>query len=185
MIVQLITPRGAGKPPVCCSASKKTPNAKAKLHQVSKLSPHKKSIRNSLITCFPAASFSVNCGGPEQSSQSGTVFDDDSEKLGAASLYTSSNNKWAVSSSGVYISNPNGPTYTAQTDSQITNTLDSELYKTARIAPTSLRYYGLHFAEVVMDDNAASWKGLGRRLFDVYVQVSNLSVVYIFSFKGT
>lgn len=129
-----------------------------------------------------AASFSVNSGGPEQSSQNGAVFDDDSEKLGAASLYTSSNNKWAVSSSGVYISNSNGPTYTAETDSQITNTLDSELYKTARIAPTSLRYYGLglqngvykvelHFAEVVMDvGDSSSWKGLGRRLFDVYIQ---------------
>ncbi|XP_057799950.1 probable LRR receptor-like serine/threonine-protein kinase At1g56140 [Salvia miltiorrhiza] len=129
----------------------------------------------------PSTSFGVNSGGPEQADAKGVVYDDDSEKLGAASLYTSSNNKWAVSSSGVFISNRNGPIYVAQTDSQITNTLDSELYKTARIAPASLRYYGLglengvyrvelHFAEVVMDDDPASWMGLGRRLFDVYIQ---------------
>ncbi|XP_047977509.1 probable LRR receptor-like serine/threonine-protein kinase At1g56130 [Salvia hispanica] len=129
----------------------------------------------------PSTTFAVNSGGPEQADTNGAVYDDDSEKLGAASLYTSSSNKWAVSSSGVFISNINGPIYIAQTDSQIANTLDSELYKTARIAPASLRYYGLglengvyrvelHFAEVVMDDNSASWEGLGRRLFDVYIQ---------------
>lgn len=60
-------------------------------------------------------------------------------------------------------------------------TLDSELYKTARISPSSLRYYGLglkngkyridlHFAEITMEDSL-SWKGLGRRVFDVYIQV--------------
>lgn len=128
----------------------------------------------------PSTSFAVNCGGPEQVASDGSEFDDDSEMVGAASLYTSSNNKWAMSSSGIFISNRNGPRYIAQTDSQITNTLDSELYQTARIAPTSLRYYGLglengvyrvelHFAEVEMD-GSASWKGLGRRLFDVYIQ---------------
>ncbi|KAG6407995.1 hypothetical protein SASPL_130997 [Salvia splendens] len=130
----------------------------------------------------PSNSFAVNSGGPEQADTNGSVYDDDSEKLGAASLYTSSSNKWAVSSSGVFISNINGPIYIAQTDSQIANTLDSELYKTARIAPASLRYYGLslengvyrvelHFAEVVMDYDSASWEGLGRRVFDVYIQV--------------
>ncbi|KVH90261.1 Malectin [Cynara cardunculus var. scolymus] len=103
-------------------------------------------------------------------------FDDDSETLGASSVYTASNNKWAVSNTGSFISNPNGPQYTAQTASQITGTLESELYKTARISPNSLRYYGLglrnarynvelHFSEIQMDDSE-SWKGLGRRLFD-------------------
>jgi hypothetical protein len=101
--------------------------------------------------------------------------------MGSASLYTSSENLWAVSNTGNFISNPNGPQYIAQTGSQITGTLDSELYKTARISPSSLRYYGLglkngiysvelHFAEIGMVDSH-SWKGLGRRIFDVYIQV--------------
>ncbi|KAG6405747.1 hypothetical protein SASPL_133341 [Salvia splendens] len=135
----------------------------------------------------PSTTFAVSSGGPEQADTNGAVYDDDSENLGAASLYTSSSNKWAVSSSGVFISNINGPIYIALTDSQIANTLDSELYKTARIAPASLRYYGLglengvyrvelHFAEVVMDDNSASWEGLGRRPFDVYIQTFNANV---------
>ncbi|XP_042006006.1 probable LRR receptor-like serine/threonine-protein kinase At1g56130 [Salvia splendens] len=130
----------------------------------------------------PSNSFAVNSGGPEQADTNGSVYDDDSEKLGAASLYTSSSNKWAVSSSGVFISNINGPIYIAQNRLPNRKTLDSELYKTARIAPASLRYYGLslengvyrvelHFAEVVMDYDSASWEGLGRRVFDVYIQV--------------
>lgn len=128
----------------------------------------------------PASSFSIKCGGTEQTSSSGIKFDDDSEKVEAASMYSNSNYQWALSNTGNFISNPNGPLYIAKTDTQITDTLDSELYKTARISPSSLRYYGLglkngkyiielHFAEITMDDSQ-SWKGLGRRLFDIYIQ---------------
>ncbi|KAI3687715.1 hypothetical protein L1987_81417 [Smallanthus sonchifolius] len=129
---------------------------------------------------FPVNSFAVKCGGSQQISSNGVRFDDDSETLGASSIYTSSNNNWAVSNTGSFISNPNGPQYTTQTASQITGTLDSELYKTARVSPNSLRYYGLglkngrynvelHFSEIQMDDSE-SWKGLGKRLFDIYIQ---------------
>lgn len=114
-------------------------------------------------------------------SASGIRFDDDSETLGAASYYAGSNNNWAVSSIGNFISNPNGPQNIAQTYTQISGTLDSELYKTARTSSSSLRYYGLglkngkyvielHFAEIQMEDTR-SWKGLGKRLFDIYIQV--------------
>ncbi|CAA0837999.1 Probable LRR receptor-like serine/threonine-protein kinase [Striga hermonthica] len=128
-----------------------------------------------------STSFAVNCGGQKKISTDGTTFEADSETLGAASLYLNPDGQFAVSSAGIYISNPNGPQYIAKTLSQITNTLDSELYQTARIAP-SLRYFGLglkngvyrvelHFAEIQMPDSgSASWKGLGRRLFDVYIQ---------------
>ncbi|KAL6534100.1 hypothetical protein OROHE_013933 [Orobanche hederae] len=126
-----------------------------------------------------STSFSVSSGGPRQSS-----FDDDSEHLGAASLYVGAESRWAVSSNGLFISNPKDylDQDKAKTDSQVTNTLNSELYKTARVAPSSLRYYGLglenglykvelHFAEIQMDDSSStSWKALGRRLFDVYIQ---------------
>ncbi|PRQ26734.1 putative non-specific serine/threonine protein kinase [Rosa chinensis] len=115
-----------------------------------------------------------------QKSVSGIEYDDDSEILGAASSYKSSRNQWAVSNTGNFLFNSNGPQYIENTDSQITETLESELYKTARISPTSLRYYGLdlkngkyavvlHFAELQMEETN-SWKGLGRRLFDVYIQ---------------
>ncbi|KAK4600771.1 hypothetical protein RGQ29_010403 [Quercus rubra] len=137
-------------------------------------------LQNECTNQVQASSFSIKCGGMEQTSSSGIKFDNDSESLGAASLYTNSNDQWAVSNTGNFISNPNGPQYIVTTETQITNTLDSELYKTARISPSSLRYYGLglengkynvelHFAEITMDDSQ-SWKGLGRRLFDIYIQ---------------
>lgn len=108
-------------------------------------------------------------------------------------MYTSSNRQWAVSSTGNFISNPNGPQYITSTDTQIVGTLDSELYKTARISPSSLRYYGLglrngrykielHFAEIQMEDTR-SWKGLGRRLFDIFIQVLEFSLAKIVKFE--
>eukprot|EP01018_Ginkgo_biloba_P030394 Gb_19704 [translate_table: standard] len=70
--------------------------------------------------------------------------------------------------------------YVVTSQSQFTNTLDSELFQTARLSPSSLRYYGLglengpytvnlQFADIQFEVNE-KWKSLGRRLFDVYVQ---------------
>lgn len=129
-----------------------------------------------------STSFSINCGGTEQTSAASVKYDDDSKTLEAASVYMSSDRQWGVSNSGYFIFTSNGPQYIVKTDSQITGTLESELYKTARVSASSLRYYGLglkngkysvelHFAEIKMeDDDSRSWKGLGRRVFDVYIQ---------------
>lgn len=76
---------------------------------------------------FVLASFSINSGGTETESADGTKYDNDSETLSAASFYMSPSNRWAVSSSGIFISNPHGQNYIAETGSQITSTLDSEL----------------------------------------------------------
>ncbi|KAK1269840.1 putative LRR receptor-like serine/threonine-protein kinase [Acorus gramineus] len=139
------------------------------------------SLCSSKVSSFADSSVSVNCGGTEHTSTSGIDYYDDSENLVGASFYISSQQKWSISDTGFYISNPNGSRYIAMTDSQILGTLESELYKSARVSPSSLRYYAiglkngkyaveLHFAEIVMSDSKSSWKGLGRRLFDVYIQ---------------
>jgi len=58
-----------------------------------------------------------------------------------------------------------------------------EYYETARLAPLSLKYYGLcmqkgnykvklHFAEI-MFSNDQTYQSLGRRIFDVSIQVSS------------
>jgi hypothetical protein len=60
---------------------------------------------------------------------------------------------------------------------------DYELYMNARVSPLSLTYYvqclangkytvRLHFAEIVFRGNK-SFYSLGRRIFDVYIQVLN------------
>lgn len=56
-----------------------------------------------------------------------------------------------------------------------------EYYQTARVAPLSLNYYGfcmrkgnykvkLHFAEIMFSDDQ-TFSSLGRRIFDVSIQV--------------
>ena len=58
-----------------------------------------------------------------------------------------------------------------------------ELYMNARLSPLSLTYYAfclatgtykinLHFAEIQFT-NDSSYKSLGRRVFDIYIQVVN------------
>ncbi|KAL8171683.1 hypothetical protein V2J09_023487, partial [Rumex salicifolius] len=72
--------------------------------------------------------------------------------------------------------------FTASSSRQFSNTLDSEIFQTARLSAGSLRYYGLglengnysvtlQFAELVID-NGITWKSLGRQVFDIHIQGS-------------
>ncbi|KAL6329521.1 hypothetical protein AAG906_021529 [Vitis piasezkii] len=127
--------------------------------------------------------FAIKCGGPQITSSDQIVFERDNETLGPATYYVTDTNRWAVSNVGLF-SGSNNPQYTSTSSSQFTNTLDSELFQTARISAGSLRYHGLglengnytltlQFAETAIV-NSNSWKSLGRRVFDVYIQVRDL-----------
>ncbi|KAL3737439.1 hypothetical protein ACJRO7_026238 [Eucalyptus globulus] len=122
--------------------------------------------------------FSVKCGGPQITSSSNIVYERDNISLGPATYYVTDSERWAVSNVGYFTGN-NNATYSASSLSQFTNTLDTELFQTARISASSLRYYGLglengnynvtlQFAEIQILDT--QWKRLGRRLFDIYIQ---------------
>eukprot|EP01018_Ginkgo_biloba_P030398 Gb_19701 [translate_table: standard] len=122
--------------------------------------------------------FAVNCGGQQKTSAREIVFERDDETLNAASFYVSDTQTWGVSNTGAVIDN--SLPYVTTSQSEITNTLDSELFQTARLSPSSLRYYGLglengaynvslQFAEIQIEGNQG-WSRLGRRIFDVYVQ---------------
>ncbi|KAK3428402.1 hypothetical protein EUGRSUZ_F04441, partial [Eucalyptus grandis] len=122
--------------------------------------------------------FAVKCGGPQITSSSNIVFEMDNNTLGPATYYVTNTERWAVSNVGYFTGN-NNPAYKASTLSQFTNTLDSELFQTARLSASSLRYYGLglengnynvslRFAEIQILNTG--WQKLGRRLFDVYIQ---------------
>ncbi|KAB1216924.1 hypothetical protein CJ030_MR4G016063 [Morella rubra] len=120
-------------------------------------------------------------------SSSGIVYESDSETLGPATYYVTNTNRWAVSNVG-YFTGSNNPQYTTTSARQFT-TLDSELFQTARISASSLRYYGLglengnytvnlQFIETVIE-NPPSWRSLGRRVFDIYIQITSSSgIVY-------
>ncbi|XP_037493498.1 probable LRR receptor-like serine/threonine-protein kinase At1g56140 [Jatropha curcas] len=123
--------------------------------------------------------FAIKSGGPPITSSDGILYEGENETLGAATSYVTGTNRWGVSNVG-YFTGTKNPQYTASSSSQSTNTLDPELFQTARVSASSLRYYGLglengnytinlQFAEIVIEDGN-TWRSLGRRVFDVYVQ---------------
>ncbi|KAJ9563063.1 hypothetical protein OSB04_008223 [Centaurea solstitialis] len=114
----------------------------------------------------------INCGGPTLNFE-GKEYEADQEDLGSYFHYAES--RWAYSTNGVFTNNDGAP-FVAST----TSVTGGDIYTTARLSPTSLRYYGLclrkgsykvklHFAEIGYSDNM-TFNSLGRRIFDVSVQ---------------
>jgi len=125
--------------------------------------------------------FAIKCGGPQITSTEGIVYEMENETLGPATYFVTDTSRWAVSNVGLFTSN-NNPEYTRFVSNQFTNTMNSELFQTARLSPSSLRYYGLglengfynitlQFAETAIQDSTTRWESLGRRVFDIYIQV--------------
>ncbi|XP_052165324.1 probable LRR receptor-like serine/threonine-protein kinase At1g56130 [Oryza glaberrima] len=125
-------------------------------------------------------SFAVDCGtNRSMRSSDNTIYEADPTNLGAASYYVTKETRWAVSNVGRFYDAPNG-SYIISSPQQFQNAKDSELFQTARMSPSSLRYYGLglengnytvllRFAEFVFPDSQ-TWQSNGRRVFDIYVQ---------------
>ncbi|XP_022721695.1 probable LRR receptor-like serine/threonine-protein kinase At1g56130 isoform X2 [Durio zibethinus] len=126
------------------------------------------------------ANFSIKCGGPQMISN-GIVFEAENRTLGAAAFNVTTTQKWAVSNVGLFADRQNQQ-YVQNSLAQVRSTNTPELYQTSRLSPGSLRYYGLglengpyritlFFAETAFPDRTTqSWKSLGRRVFDVYIQ---------------
>ena len=129
--------------------------------------------------------FYINCGGEEVTVRvNGTrraTFTEDQDS-GGASKYVLSRERWAFSSTGNFLDDNSVDSYiyTGKNISGLTMP-DSKLYTKARLSPLSLTYYGLclwngsytvnlHFAEIMFADNE-SYSSLGKRLFDIYIQV--------------
>lgn len=120
----------------------------------------------------------INCGGPRTTFE-GNDYEEDLTNRGP-SYFFSSSDKWAFSSSGVYVG-LQAASYIA-TNTFSLNVSGPNFYNTARLAPNSLKYYGLclqegsyrvrlHFAEI-MFSSGSTYSSLGRRIFDVAIQVS-------------
>ena len=127
--------------------------------------------------------FAIKCGGPQLTTSTQTLYEKDNETLGPATYYVTNSNRWAVSNVGYFLGNNTFvPVETSLSNfTTFTNAFGSELYQTARLSASSLRYYGLglqngnytvylQFAESAFPDNN-TWKSLGKRVFDVYIQV--------------
>ncbi|KAM6570475.1 hypothetical protein CsatB_018460 [Cannabis sativa] len=123
--------------------------------------------------------FAINCGGEQITSSDGGVYEKDDETLGSATHFVTRSKRWAVSNVGRVLWN-DSDTFISTSSSQFISTLDSELFETERLSPSSLRYYGLglqngnytvklYFAETAFE-NYHTWKSLGKRIFDIYIQ---------------
>ncbi|KAM3369483.1 hypothetical protein ACQJBY_017408 [Aegilops geniculata] len=127
-----------------------------------------------------SSSFAVDCGSDRPISGSdNSLYQPDAATLGAASYYVTGEPTWGASNVGRFMDASNGSSI-IYSSHQFLNTLDTELFRNARMSPSSLRYYGiglengnytvtLQFAEFAFPD-AQSWKSRGRRVFDIYVQ---------------
>jgi hypothetical protein len=122
----------------------------------------------------------INCGGKEATI--GKIkYENDEYTAGATKFFQREN--WGFSSTGHFWDiTPTQDNYVA-TNVSILTANESELYTKARLSPLSFTYYArclangnytvkLHFAEIVFRDNR-SFSSLGRRIFDIYVQVFN------------
>ncbi|KAL4554356.1 hypothetical protein LXL04_039493 [Taraxacum kok-saghyz] len=136
------------------------------------------------------SNFGINCGGPQITSSSQIVHEQDNKPLGPSTYYLNPERRWAVSNVGRRDILRNNTESTkrqfnntlASTSRKFTNAIDSQLFQTTRISTGSLRYYvfalengnytlKLHFAEVVIEDGP-TWKSLARRIFDIYIQTA-------------
>ncbi|KAL0328400.1 UNVERIFIED_CONTAM: putative LRR receptor-like serine/threonine-protein kinase [Sesamum calycinum] len=117
----------------------------------------------------------INCGGRRISFE-GNEYEENLSGEGPS--HFESYDGWAYSSTGVYMGNDNGR-FIATNVSSMAST-GAEFYQTARLSPSSLKYFGLclrkgsykvrlHFAEIMYSDDA-TFSSLGRRKFDVSIQ---------------
>ncbi|KAF3450169.1 hypothetical protein FNV43_RR06249 [Rhamnella rubrinervis] len=128
------------------------------------------------------ANFSIKCGGSEMKGGDDITYEADNSSLGPANFNVSNTEKWAVSNVGFFF-DIKRPEYTVTTLAPVTvSDVLPRLLQTARMSVGSLRYYGLglengnynitlQFAEIRFEDRSSqTWKSLGRRVFDIYIQ---------------
>ncbi|CAH2038644.1 unnamed protein product [Thlaspi arvense] len=126
----------------------------------------------------------INCGGREVKTDKGITYEADDAAKGASFFFPSADNHWGFSSTGNFMDDDDdADEYSVHNTSTLSvndSSPISELYRTARVSPLSLTYYGLclgngnynvslHFTEITFTDDKTFY-GLGKRLFDVYVQ---------------
>ncbi|KAK3424551.1 hypothetical protein EUGRSUZ_F01330 [Eucalyptus grandis] len=123
----------------------------------------------------------INCGGGEVEIGD-NIYADDSASLTPASSSFPDGKFWGYSSTGHFLDDSiNADNYIVNNDNiSILSKDNAQLYMNARRSAISLTYYGfclvngiynvrLHFAEISFTGNN-SYKSLGRRAFNVYIQ---------------
>lgn len=127
-------------------------------------------------------SLRVNCGGVNlitRENNRRVTYEGDG--VGDNEPKYSSRNFWGFTSSGDFLDET---IHQYSRSIQIASTPNlSDLYSTARLSPLTLTYFhyclengsynvSLHFAELLFTNDNTSYFSLGRRAFDIYIQVS-------------
>lgn len=129
-------------------------------------------------------SLNVNCGG-KLISKGNINYDDDSQEAGPARFRRTGSN-WVFSNTGHFFDSGRVDYYTWSNTTKL-DMNNGELYMDARVSALSLTYYAfcmgngsytisLHFAEIMFTDDQ-TYSSLGRRIFDIYVQVHGFSIL--------
>eukprot|EP00252_Welwitschia_mirabilis_P025695 TRINITY_DN8154_c0_g1_i1.p1 TRINITY_DN8154_c0_g1~~TRINITY_DN8154_c0_g1_i1.p1 ORF type:complete len:1024 (-),score=164.06 TRINITY_DN8154_c0_g1_i1:452-3454(-) len=137
-----------------------------------------------------SSSLAINCGGPQLTDTStNVVYMMDNKTLIGSGYYMNSQENWGVSQAGVYLDatdsqNKDSSSYMIMQSALLSATQDPSIYKTARLSPISLRYYGLGLEngqysvqlqfEEIQIPTGATWRSLGVRMFDAYLQGSQV-----------
>ena len=122
-------------------------------------------------------SIHINCGGREVIGDQGSKYEADI--AGGLASFSRSGANWGTSNTGHFMDDSNRKFISTNISSLYMDR--PELYMDARVSPISLTYYGfclsngnytvkLHFAEIMFTDDK-TYNSLGRRIFDVYIQV--------------
>lgn len=125
-------------------------------------------------------SLRINCGGKQDVDDNGISYDEDSNSDGS-SIFPPSKPNWGYSSTGHFLDDDRPRDLYTWTNSSSISGQNPKLYMDARLSPLSLTYYGfcmingnytvnLHFAEIMFTQDK-TYNSLGRRIFDVYIQV--------------
>ncbi|KAI6687160.1 hypothetical protein NL676_023988 [Syzygium grande] len=123
----------------------------------------------------------INCGGNEVT-VGDITYADDSMPPTASNYMGMSGDNWAYSSTGHFLDDNKDSDQYIVDNKSVLSMDNAQLYTKARLSPISLTYYGfclmngtyhvsLHFAEIMFTGNE-SYTSLGRRAFNIYIQVN-------------
>ncbi|PON95781.1 LRR-domain containing protein [Trema orientale] len=169
------------------------PAATCKGHSLEKLNTYQSSsFKNQLLPCldnfncqrYRRTSLHINCGGPNvlvTNANGSLLYEGDQQYDGYGSaMSTTVGPYWGFSSTGDFMNDDDKiKSYIIRDDERFGDT--ERLYITARKSPLSLTYFGclengtytvkLHFSEIEFRE----YSGLGRRIFDIYIQGKKMS----------
>lgn len=138
-----------------------------------------------LSPCLDSTCLHVNSGGKDitvsENGQKISYRGDGDVQGGSATYFLSLDQYWGFSSTGDFMDDNDYQNLRYTVTPSLSSSNLTDIYATARVAPISLTYFHyclengnysvkLYFAELEFTDDS-TFSSLGRRMFDIYLQV--------------